>query len=100
MDNEMSPPNGQYSDGELFFFTRLLVYSVIVSTAGPNQRNGTDLVCHNIFLNFLFFSQTKICSLEVFVQTASVGEFRKRLELLLAFHGQFSMRMHLKADPR
>ncbi|XXG76315.1 hypothetical protein AAC387_Pa08g0684 [Persea americana] len=40
-----------------------------------------------------------IQSLEEFIQTASVGEFRKRLELLLAFHGQFSMRMRMKADP-
>lgn len=29
------------------------------------------------------------CSLEEFVQTSSVGEFRKRLLLLFAFLGQF-----------
>lgn len=44
------------------------------------------------------YNPSTIKSLEEFVQTASVGEFKKRLELLLAFHGQFSSSMHLKAD--
>ncbi|KAF7137371.1 hypothetical protein RHSIM_Rhsim07G0217300 [Rhododendron simsii] len=30
------------------------------------------------------------CSLKEFIQTSSVGEFRKRLQLLYAFHGQIS----------
>ncbi|CAK9179916.1 unnamed protein product [Ilex paraguariensis] len=34
------------------------------------------------------YRQSTIQSLEEFIQTSSIGEFRKRLQLLFAFHGQ------------
>ncbi|XP_077240383.1 midasin-like protein isoform X2 [Tasmannia lanceolata] len=39
-----------------------------------------------------------IQSIEEFIQTASVGEFKKRLGLLLAFHGQFNTSICLEID--
>ncbi|XP_038723701.1 midasin [Tripterygium wilfordii] len=36
------------------------------------------------------YDQSTIESLEEFVQTSSIGEFRKRLQLLFAFHGQIT----------
>ncbi|KAH9296173.1 hypothetical protein KI387_039761, partial [Taxus chinensis] len=40
-----------------------------------------------------------ISSLEDFMQTATLGEFRKRLELLLTFHGQFCSQICVEAYP-
>lgn len=39
------------------------------------------------------------CSLEEFMQTATLGEFRKRLELLLTFHGHLFSQICLEAYP-
>lgn len=40
-----------------------------------------------------------ILSIEEFMQTATIGEFGKRLELLLMFHGQFSLQIYLESYP-
>ncbi|XVF74359.1 hypothetical protein PTKIN_Ptkin13bG0104300 [Pterospermum kingtungense] len=44
-----------------------------------HPRNSSDIAGHD---------QSTIASLEEFIQTSSVGEFRKRLQLLFAFLGQ------------
>ncbi|XP_026437070.1 midasin-like [Papaver somniferum] len=44
-------------------------------------------------------SLSTIHSLEELIQTSSVGEFKMRLQLLLAFHGQIDCGIHLKLDP-
>ncbi|OVA06149.1 von Willebrand factor [Macleaya cordata] len=44
-------------------------------------------------------SLSTIQSLEEFIQTSSIGEFKKRLQLLLAFHGQIDSSVRLKSDP-
>ncbi|KAK1301599.1 hypothetical protein QJS10_CPB12g01737 [Acorus calamus] len=41
---------------------------------------------------------TTIQSLEEFIQTSNVGEFKRRLELLLAFHGQFKATVSLNTQ--
>eukprot|EP01018_Ginkgo_biloba_P038909 Gb_21123 [translate_table: standard] len=43
--------------------------------------------------------KSTISSLEEFMQTATIGEFRKRLELVLTFHGQLSSQICLEAYP-
>ncbi|XP_058077090.1 midasin isoform X2 [Magnolia sinica] len=48
--------------------------------------------------NIVHDNLSTIQSLEEFVQTASVGEFKKRLELLVAFHGQLNTSICLKAN--
>ncbi|KAA8540262.1 hypothetical protein F0562_024175 [Nyssa sinensis] len=40
------------------------------------------------------YNQSTVQSLEEFIQTSSIGEFRKRLQLLLAFFGQISIGIH------
>lgn len=40
-----------------------------------------------------------ILSIEEFMQTATIGEFGKRLELLLMFHGQFSVQIRSESYP-
>ncbi|XVF27015.1 hypothetical protein REPUB_Repub14bG0070000 [Reevesia pubescens] len=44
-----------------------------------HPRNSSDIAGHD---------QSTIASLEEFIQTSSIGEFRKRLQLLFAFLGQ------------
>ncbi|KAI3964519.1 hypothetical protein MKW92_001685 [Papaver armeniacum] len=44
-------------------------------------------------------SLSTIHCLEDLIQTSSVGEFKMRLQLLLAFHGQIDRGIHLKLDP-
>ncbi|KAI3970128.1 hypothetical protein MKW92_029744 [Papaver armeniacum] len=44
-------------------------------------------------------SLSTIHSLEELFKTSSVGEFKMRLQLLLAFHGQIDCGIHLKLDP-
>ncbi|GFY97181.1 midasin-like protein [Actinidia rufa] len=51
------------------------LYSVL------QNRDSADIAAYNTSI---------IQSLEEFIQTSSVGEFRKRLQLLFAFHGQFN----------
>ncbi|RWW22634.1 hypothetical protein GW17_00013153 [Ensete ventricosum] len=40
------------------------------------------------------------CSIEEFIGSSNVGEFKKRLNLLLAFHGQLNHGVVLKAYSR
>ncbi|KAL7162677.1 hypothetical protein ACSBR2_043041 [Camellia fascicularis] len=51
------------------------LYSVL------QRRHSADIAEYN---------RSTIQSLEEFIQTSTVGEFRKRLQLLFAFHGQIS----------
>uniref|UniRef100_A0A2P2MUR1 Uncharacterized protein MANES_04G142500 n=1 Tax=Rhizophora mucronata TaxID=61149 RepID=A0A2P2MUR1_RHIMU len=44
------------------------------------------------------YEQSTIESLEEFIQTSSVGEFRRRLQLLFAFHGQIAHGICLEAE--
>lgn len=51
----------------------------------------------------IFLSNTNgygFCSLEEFIQTSSIGEFRKRLLLIFAFLGQFVIGRSLEAYSR
>lgn len=41
-----------------------------------------------------------LCSLEEFIQTSNIGEFKKRLELLLSFHGQFNAKAEFNISSR
>ncbi|XVF62743.1 hypothetical protein PTKIN_Ptkin09bG0032700 [Pterospermum kingtungense] len=47
-----------------------------------HPRNSSDIAGHD---------QSTIASLEEFIQTSSIGEFRKHLQLLFAFLGTFSL---------
>ncbi|XVF27001.1 hypothetical protein REPUB_Repub14bG0069100 [Reevesia pubescens] len=52
-----------------------------------HPRNSSDIAGHD---------QSTIASLEEFIQTSSIGEFRKRLQLLFAFLGQIITGRSLK----
>ncbi|KAI3727341.1 hypothetical protein L1987_67154 [Smallanthus sonchifolius] len=44
------------------------------------------------------YSQATIQSLEEFIQTSSIGEFKKRLQLIFAFHGHISTSISQKSN--
>ena len=85
----------------LFFNTAHVIYQLF------KGKLQTKFSLCSFILDFLtwFCGVTSVftlvfCSLEEFIQTSSIGEFRKRLQILFAFLGQNHISACLKINSR